>query len=480
MDILCSDKTGTITKNSIELSHIKPIEDFKEEDLILFSYLCSSKEHYDMIDKAIINFFEKNKDKFKYLSFTIKEFEPFDPSKKYSQSKALINQKEVIIKKGSPSVLLDDKEQKLYEELIKNLASQGLRVLALVVNQDNIKKVVGFLGFSDPPREDSKELITKIKELGVNVKMLTGDTKETAQYIGKLVGIEGKTCDKRSMEEDCDIFANVYPEDKFNIVKFYQSKNHIVGMTGDGVNDAPALKQANLGIAVANATDAAKAAGGIILTQEGLKNILSCIILSRQIYERMLTYVFNKTVKALNTVFIIAIFFIIIKNFILTPTLLVIQFFFNDFITLAIVTDNVHYSKKPSRWKISKLILVSIIFATFVITLTFLLIYFLGIKVYRLNIKELQTYTFLSIVLVGNLSLLVIRERQGFFKTFPSKALSLSIFISIFLSTIMSIFGFLMKALPISIVLYTYCLLLLAYFLYEGLKIITLKHISIS
>lgn len=468
MDILCTDKTGTITKNKITIEKILPVDNFTEKDVICYASLSSDPKQKDPIENAIFEYLKdecENKEKI--------SFEPFDPSNKYSMAKISEDSKEIYIYKGSPKVapIKSQKQKDMFEEL----ASMGFRVLAVWIRKDNEDILVGFIGLSDPPREDSKELIQKITDLGVSVKMITGDTDQTAKHIADLVGIEGDVCSSKDIKESCGVFAGVLPEDKFKIVKTYQKMGHTVGMTGDGINDAPALKQASFGIAVSNATDVAKAAASVVLTDEGLVNIVSAIVLSRKIYQRLLTYVFSKTIRVFAITITIFTFFLIDNTFILTTKMIISMFFYNDFLTLSLATDNVGYSKTPDKWNIKNISFVSFVFGAFSTIWIILTIYILGHKIFHLDIKSIKTITFLALVLTIPISIFSVRERGFLTKHMPSKTLFGSMIFAILGSNLMAYFGMLMKAIPLDLIVAVDMSIFFMFLPFNVLKLFILK-----
>ncbi len=468
MDILCIDKTGTITKNKITIDKIVPIGNYAEKDVICYGAIASDPKQKDPIEEAIFDYLKDG------CSNIGKEyFEAFDPSKKYSMAKIKNDNEEIYIFKGSPKVAPLEGENQ--EKLFKDMANAGLRVLAVWIEKNGKKELVGFIGFSDLPREDSKELIEKIKDLGVSIKMITGDTKETAKYIASLVGIESDVCEAKEMKKSCDVFAGVLPEDKFKIVKTYQKMNHVVGMTGDGINDAPALKQADFGIAVSNATDVAKAAASVVLTDEGLVNIVSAIILSRRIYQRLLTYVFSKTIRVFAVILTIFTFFIIDEVFVLTTKMIIAMIFYNDFLTLSLSTDNVGYSRKPDRWDIKKISIISLIFGVFSVLWIVGGIYIFGHTIFHLDIKSIKTLTFLALVLMMPVSIFSVREKEFGLKNKPSLALLFSMLFAIVGSNLMAYYGFLMKNLSFEVILTMDIYIFFMFIPFNILKIFFLK-----
>ncbi|WP_340695281.1 plasma-membrane proton-efflux P-type ATPase [Hydrogenobacter thermophilus] len=449
MDILCIDKTGTITKSKIQVTKVIPYSGFSEEEVICMGALASDPKQKDPIENAI---YEYLSDKLSCLeNYEVKDFEPFDPSKKYSKAKVLINQEDVEVYKGSPKVAPIPEDA---HKIIEGMALEGLRIICVWKVSKGKVKFLGFIGFSDPIREDSKKLIDKLKALGVNVKMLTGDTKDTAKRIASLVGIEGDVCDTKNIREECGVFAEVFPEDKFSIVRAFQKMGHIVGMTGDGINDAPALKQADLGIAVSNATDVAKSSASAVLTKEGLTNMLSLIILSRKIYQRLLTYVFSKTIRVFLIILNIFVYYIIYNEYLLTTKMVLSLFFFNDFITISLATDNVTYSKKPEKWNIKRLTLASFILGLFCVIWVLFLILFIGKEVLHLDAQQTKTLSFLAIVLSIPVSILSIRDKGYFIKTPPSKYLLVAMTFSIIASNLMAVLGIFMFPIDLKSVLF--------------------------
>ncbi len=238
------------------------------------------------------------------------------------------------------------------------LAAHGYRVLAVAAGPEHALQLVGLIGLFDPPRPDSAALIASLHSLGIQTKMLTGDTVETACAIAGQVGIGGRVCDAAALKtqgahldmEECDILAGIFPEDKFHLVQALQSARHVVGMTGDGVNDAPALKQAEVGIAVSQASDAAKAAASIVLTAPGLLDILTAVETSRRVYKRMHTYTLNKIIKTIQVAGFLTLSFFITQHFVITPTLIVLLLFANDFVTMSIAADHATPNPTPDRW----------------------------------------------------------------------------------------------------------------------------------
>jgi H+-transporting ATPase len=266
--------------------------------------------------------------------------------------------------KGAPHAIapLCSNVPETLEQDVDHLAAQGYRVLAVAHGSGQQLQFSGLVSFQDPPRPDSFGLIHQIHDLRIRVIMVTGDGLPTAQTVARQVGVGDHSCSAQSMQADsvpdlsCDVFAEVLPEHKFKLVQVIQKAGHIVGMTGDGVNDAPALKQAQVGIAVSSATDVAKAAASLVLTNPGLENILSAILVSRQTYQRMLTYTLNKIIKTIQIGTFLSLGLLLTGTFVITPLLVVLLLFANDFLTMSIATDQVRASRKPDRWDVQAML----------------------------------------------------------------------------------------------------------------------------
>ena len=361
MEVLCSDKTGTITQNRLAVVGLQPYAPYGENDLLRFAMLASDAASQDPIDLAILA--AAGSHHIDPAGWQTIELIPFEPATKLSEailskgsqrSRAIKGAPEAVAKrvKGVPNYSLD----------MDRLAAQGYRVLAVAAGPDDDSSdhdlsesdlgFVGLLALEDPPRDDSKTLIRSLHDLGVRVIMITGDGLATARAVATRVGIGDRAVEPKDLEKEAaaevlqsDVFAGVYPEDKFHIVQALQRAGMVTGMTGDGVNDAPALKQAEVGIAVANATDVAKAAASLVLTNPGLTDIVAAVKTSRRIYQRMLTYTLNKIIKTIEIALLLSVGVMLTGSFVITPLLIVLLLFTNDFVTMSIATDTVSYSQ---------------------------------------------------------------------------------------------------------------------------------------
>ncbi|HUX80156.1 MAG TPA: plasma-membrane proton-efflux P-type ATPase [Alphaproteobacteria bacterium] len=471
MDVLCIDKTGTITQNSLELAELKLFPPYSEERLLILAALASHEATQDPIDTAIFKAMRKRN--FSISNVGVINFIPFDPSLKRTEAFIEENGKQLHVLKGAPLVIskLTTKKIEISKE-ISHMAIKGYRVIAIAVGskKDKTIELAGLIGFYDPPLKGSKQIIKAIKNFGIRMIMLTGDSIETAKTIAEKVGIGKRVCSSDLIHKNkpkdilkCDAFAGIFPEDKFNMVKSLQESNHIVGMTGDGVNDAPALKQAEVGIAVANAMDVAKSAASIVLVKPGLLGILSAIRTSRRIYQRMLTYTLNKIMKSLEIIVFSSLGFVFANDLIITPFLIVFLLFTNDFASMAIATDRVIYSPKPERWKVAKLMKTGGALAFLVLLFSFS-VFLIGKDYLHLPLKELQTLVFLTLVFTGQVNIYLIRERKLFWNSRPSNWLMFVSFMDIAIVSLMAIFGIFMT--PLSPLLILMLLTSTAFYLF--------------
>ncbi|MGC8567259.1 MAG: plasma-membrane proton-efflux P-type ATPase [Caldisphaera sp.] len=456
MDTLCADKTGTITLNMISVAEVVPVDSYSKEQVITFGALASEEANKDPIDMAFIQ--EAKERNIDLKSYKVLNFVPFDPSTRRTEATVQYNEKKVQIMKGAVNVIiklcsLDEQTKKKVEDAMKDMAEKGYRSLGIAVKEDDTIKLIGLVGLYDKPRPDSQRLIKELKNLGVSVKMLTGDAKPIALQIAKQVELGENAADiaevkqmkdeeKDEVIEKSDVFAEVYPEDKYMIVKSLQKKKHIVGMTGDGVNDAPALKQAEVGIAVSNATDVAKAAASVVLTQPGLINIVDLVKTGRMIYQRIVTWIFNKVVKTFQIVVFTVLALFLLNRFIVNAFDVLLLLFLIDFVTISISTDNVRYSKTPDKWDVDWLVKVSV-FIGLAAILESLFFTYIGVRYFGLlsNVNQLHTFGFEILMLSGMFTIFVVRERGHFWDSRPSNVLFASIIADIALAIIISTFG---------------------------------------
>ena len=457
MDVLCTDKTGTITQNLQTLAAVHLYPPCTEEELLQNAACASDETTQDPIDLAVFAYMKVKG--FHAFSEQRTSYVPFEPATKLSEATITRNGQEMHVLKGAPAAIAARAPggPDIAKDVDK-LASEGSRVLAVATGTKDALRLIGLLALQDPPRTDSKELVQRLEQLKVRVVMVTGDGVTTARAVATQVGITGDACsaeelhgDKKSNIHQCGVFAGVFPQDKFDLVQRFQKSGHVVGMTGDGVNDAPALKQAEVGIAVSSATDVAKASASIVLTNPGLMNAVSAVETSRRIYQRMLTYTLNKIVKTVQVALFLTIGVILTREFIITPLLIVFLLFANDFMTMSIATDNVSFSPKPDRWNIRVLMLLGVMLGGLLLVLSFGLFYY-GRNVLGLPLPQLQTLVFIMLVFTGQGMIYLIRERRHFWHSAPSKWMLLGSLVDIVLVCSFAIKGILMGPLSPAVV----------------------------
>ncbi len=456
MDSLATDKTGTLTKNELSVATVTAEMPYSEVDVILYAALASDEATQDPIDMAILAAAKSRS--VNLAGFTLRRFIPFDPSTKCSEALVTRGEETIRIVKGAPATIASLVVAAVPQEA-ELLAGEGYRVLAVAAGPVNRMAIAGLIALLDPPRDDSPALIASLRSLGVRVLMITGDGLATARTVAAQVGISGETCSSDHLRADinrasarCNVFAGVFPEDKFGLVQALQKAGHVTGMTGDGVNDAPALKQAEVGIAVANATDVAKAAASIVLTNPGLGDIVSAIESSRRIYQRMLTYTLNKIIKTLEIAVFLSIGLVVARSLVTTPVLIVLLLFTNDFVTMSIATDRVSFSRMPERWHIRNLMFTAAPLAALLVLFSAGVL-FTGLHVLRLPPAQIQTLVFLTLVFGGQGTVYLVRERSHLWKSLPSLWMVGSSCADLVLVSLLAVSGVLMAPLSPGIVL---------------------------
>ena len=476
MDILCVDKTGTLTMNILAVTKLQSAKDYTEDDVLRYGALASQEANHDSIDMAFINAAKQKN--ILTAEFVQKSFIPFDAKNRKTEAVIQNGAEEFSVMKGAFNIIaqacgLDEKAISDWEANINAFAKEGYRTLAVArVNANSKPQFVGLAALHDPPRQDSKNLIQEIENLGVTVKMLTGDALPIAMQIAKAVGIGDtiiaasefkKTAPENiaAVIEKSNGVAEVYPEDKYNIVKSFQAKGHIVGMTGDGVNDAPALKQAEVGIAVSNATDVAKGAASIVLTQEGLANIISPIKIGRMMYERINTWILNKIARTILKTCFVVFAFLILGKFVISASAMLIMIFMTDFVKISLSTDNVKWSDKPAVWNINRLAKIGTVIGLLMTAEAFGLLY-IGLHYFNLSADNaaLSTFCFELLLFFALFSIFVVREKNHFWHSAPSKTLLFLLIADMMLGIALSSYGLLgFKAIPVTqtvvVIMYT-------------------------
>jgi H+-transporting ATPase len=457
MDVLCTDKTGTITQNRLSVAEVWPAGDRSSDEVLRMAALASDAATQDPIDLAVLAA-AREKGVLDAVPRRV-QFIPFDPSTKRSEAVYQQPSGKLRVLKGAPDALaqLAKGDDRVGGE-VGRLAAQGARVLAVAAGTDASLEVFGLLGLEDPIRQDSQALIANLKHLGVRVIMVTGDGAATAGAVGTQVGIGERVGSVANLRDGAaeaaeryDAFAGVFPEDKFRLVQALQRQGHIVGMTGDGVNDAPALKQAEAGIAVSSATDVAKAAASMVLTESGLSGVLRAVETGRKMYQRMLTYTLNKIIKTLEIGIFLSVGVMVTGTFVITPLLVVLLLFTNDFVTMSIATDRVSFSSRPDRWNIRTLMLTAGALAGLVLILS-LTVFFAGRDALHLPLGQLQTLVFLLLVFTGQGNVYLVRERNRLWHSLPSRWLIFSSLADVVVVSLMATHGILMAPISWSLV----------------------------
>jgi len=458
IDILCLDKTGTITQNKLSVVDVVPFYEYKKEEVIALAALASKEESLDLIDLAVISYAKDLKvdlSKYKQVSY-----KPFDPSTKRTEAIVKVSEDQFKVVKGAPQVIMslcEDVDKKTIDsanKMIEEFSRKGYRAIAVAKSEENNNdnlKLIGLLSLADPPRPDSKSMIEEIRKLEVKPVMLTGDNIAIAKEIARQVGIGDKIirlpdleglseAEQEKIVEEADGFAEIYPEDKYKIVKLFQSKGHMVGMTGDGVNDAPALKQAEMGIAVSNSTDVAKASASVVLTEPGMGVIVDLIKVSRQTYQRALSWVINKVTKVIEFISVLTLSFFWLHDLVLSLLGMSLLVFANDFVTMSLATDNVEHTKSPNKWNVKKITLASLVPAAFLV-LEGMLVIFTGVQYFHLNMEHLRSLVLLNLVFNSQFRVLIIRERRHFWSSRPGRELLITSTATIIGFMILGAFG---------------------------------------
>ena len=464
VDVLCADKTGTLTQNKLTLGDAFSVNNIPAEQIVLTAALASREENNDTIDLAVLGGL-KNKEELK--NYQVVHFMPFDPVHK--RTEATVKGKDgktFKVSKGAPQVILAlsanaGSVKAAAEKAVNEFAARGFRSLGVArAEGDGPWQFLGVLPMFDPPREDAKATIATALTMGVKIKMVTGDAlaiaKETAKTLGMGTNIldAGTLGDSKKQEsaaviesiEKADGFAQVFPEHKFHIVDVLQKHDHIVGMTGDGVNDAPALKKADCGIAVSSATDAARAAAAIVLLTPGLSVIIDAIKESRKIFQRMNSYAIYRIAETLRVLLFMTLAILVFNFYPLTAVMIVMLALLNDGAILSIAYDNVHYKDKPESWNMRMVLGVSTALGVIGVVSAFGLFY-LGERVFHLDRAHIQTLMYLKLSVAGHLTIFLTRTRGPFWSIRPARILMIAVFGTQAVATLIAVYGLFMTPL---------------------------------
>jgi H+-transporting ATPase len=471
IDILCSDKTGTLTQNKLTLGNPFCVEGVDEDQLIIAAALASRSEDQDPIDLAVISGVKKNIDLEE--KYHVEHFLPFDPVKKRTEARIEGPEGNFTVTKGAAQVILglcgnaaqvEDKAN----QSIDDFARRGYRSLGVARKEANgAWQFLGVLPLYDPPRQDSKETIKTAQEMGIQVKMVTGDQVAIGKEIAGQLGLGNNILDADLFAESkphesgrvadaiekADGFAQVFPEHKYHIVDTLQQSGHIVGMTGDGVNDAPALRKADAGIAVSGATDAARSAADIVLLSPGLSVIIDAVKESRKIFKRMDSYAIYRIAETIRVLLFMTASILVFNFYPVTAVMIVLLALLNDAAIISIAFDNVRVSDKPEKWNmpvvlgIATLLGILGVFASFGI-------FYVGDRMLHLDRATLQSLMYLKLSVAGHLTIFITRTRHHFWSSpAPSRILVLAVFGTQLVATLLAVYGIFMAPIGWSLAL---------------------------
>lgn len=488
MDVLCSDKTGTITKNEITVAETVPFGTFTEKDVLLFGTMASREEDRDPIDDAVF----AGAESLHLLNgasggFRAVEFTPFDPVSK--RTEATIEDaegKRFKVAKGAPQSILSLAAEREtisadVEKHVDLFATTGQRALGVAkTDQQEEWHYVGLIALQDPAREDSAETIRTAQSMGVDVKMVTGDHTAVAKEIAREIHLgtniieasaflDRPDREARDIVEKADGFAQVFPEHKYHIVELLQGSGHIVGMTGDGVNDAPALRKADVGIAVAGATDAAKSAAAIVLTTPGLSVIIDAIKQSRTIFQRMTNYSIYRIAETIRVLIFITLSIIAFRFYPVTALMIVLLALLNDAPIMTIAYDNVKYSDTPEKWNMRTILTISTMLGIIGVLSSFLILY-IGRDLFHLTREVLQSFMYLKLSVAGHFTVFVARTRGPFWSIRPAKPVFMAVIITQLVATLITVYGILLPAMGWRLAFFVWGYALAAFLVTDLLK----------
>ncbi|MDA8241605.1 MAG: plasma-membrane proton-efflux P-type ATPase [Nitrospiraceae bacterium] len=458
IDVLCFDKTGTITQNRLSVSDAVPFSGARKEDVVVAAALASQREGMDLIDSAVLEYAKTTGADLK--PYRQLSFKPFDPSIKRTEAVIEVEGRRFKAVKGAAQIVMslcrdmDEETREKANGIIREFSRNGFRTIAVARSEGDgpdYFKFIGLLPMADPPRPESKNMIAQARKLGIKPMMLTGDNMAIAKEIAGQVGfgsniirmaeIQGLSEEEQiRIVGESDGLAEIYPEDKYKIVKLLQSRGHMVGMTGDGVNDAPALKQAEMGIAVSNSTDVAKASASVVLTEPGINVIINAVTISRKTYQRMLTWVLNKVTKVIEFIGLITLSFFWLHNIVLSLLGMSLLVFANDFVTMSLSTDRVTYTPNPNIWNVRNITLASLV-PGMLFVLEDMLVLIVGRNYFNLEWEHLRTMVMLNLIFNSQLRVLIVRERRHFWSSFPSRELLLLSIATIIGFALLGVYG---------------------------------------
>jgi len=483
MVVLCADKTGTLTQNALTVTTVRPMPGFDEAHVLVLAALASSDGGQDPVDEAIHKAAVRRNvtDGPKLAVFT-----PFDPAKKMAEATATDSTGSLqhILKGAFATIAGLAQPSPDAAVTAKELEGQGFRVMAVAAGLPAAMKLAGLIALSDPPRKDSAALVSELRGLGVRTVMVTGDAPATAAIVAKAVGLDGAVCPPGPIPdpvhpEQYAVFAGVLPEDKYKLVKAFQNGGHTVGMCGDGANDAPALRQAQMGIAVSTATDVAKSAAGMVLTEPGLSGIVAAVKEGRTTFQRILSYTLNSITKKTFQVLFLTIGLVMTGHAILSPLLMVLIMITGDFLGMSLTTDNVRPSPAPNAWRIGNLTIAGVTMGIGELAFCISVLVF-GIYRMRLGIEALQTLAFVAIVFGNQATTYTNRERRHLWSSRPSSWLIVSSIADVLIASTLAIGGVAMKPLPVLMVAGMFAAAVVFAFLLDWVKVPVFRRLAIT
>jgi H+-transporting ATPase len=464
VDVLCADKTGTLTQNKLTLGDPFGVTGVDADEVILCAALASREEDKDTIDMAVLDGLKDTKT---LKGYKVTHFQPFDPVHKRTEATVQgPDGKTFQVAKGAPQVILEmsanaGKVKAAVDKAVNEFAARGFRSLGVARADGKGKwQFLGVLPLFDPPRDEAKATIATARQMGVTIKMVTGDALAIAVETAKKLGMGTNILDASGFGdpkhqasaklvkeiESADGFAQVFPEHKFHIVEVLQKRNHIVGMTGDGVNDAPALKKADCGIAVSGATDAARAAASIVLLTSGLSVIIEAIKESRKIFQRMNSYAIYRIAETLRVLLFMTLAILVFNFYPVTAVMIVMLALLNDGAILSIAYDNVHYKDQPEAWNMRMVLGISTVLGIIGVVSAFGL-FFLAERVFSIDRDHIQTLMYLKLSVAGHLTIFLTRTRGRFWTIRPARVLLMAVFGTQAVATLIAVFGIFMTPL---------------------------------
>jgi H+-transporting ATPase len=488
VDVLCADKTGTLTQNKLTLGDPFSLNNIPAGQVILYAALASRAENNDTIDLAVLGGLKDDKS---LQGYEVIHFQPFDPVHKRTEATVKTSDgKTFKVSKGAPQVILElsanaGQVKLVVEKAVNEFAARGFRSLGVAsTDGDGQWQFLGVLPLFDPPREDAKATIETANKMGVKIKMVTGDALaiaiETAKKLNMGTNIldatglgdvkRDETTEVAKSIEKADGFAQVFPEHKFHIVDVLQKRGHIVGMTGDGVNDAPALKKADCGIAVSDATDAARAAAAIVLMTPGLSVIIDAIKESRRIFQRMNSYAIYRIAETLRVLLFMTLSILVFNFYPVTAVMIVMLALLNDGAILSIAYDNVHYKDQPEAWNMRVVLGISTVLGVIGVVSAFGLFY-LGERVFHLDRAHIQTLMYLKLSVAGHLTIFLTRTRGPFWSIRPARILWIAVVGTQMIATLIAVYGLFMTPLGWGWALFVWVYALLWFLLNDRVKL---------